>query len=216
MVSRGYKSGSFPVFAASNETQLNPVRPEELTAYEAGIKLQLLDRALQFSTNAFYYDYKDRQTFGRVPDVVFGSLLRIVNILSSEVYGAEADATLRMGQYVTGRASIAYLKTRVGDFIGFDTRSQAGIATDFGGVDFPYSPKIQASGSLVGDFPVSETVGVLAAINASYQSRSSGVLGRERGFDIDPFTIVGIKAGDHGADDSWALEGYVNNVFDEY
>ena len=216
VLSRGYKSGAFPVNAAANETQLNPVRPEELTDYEAGIKLQLLDRALQFSANAFYYDYKDRQTFGRVPDVVFGSLLRIVNIPSSKAYGAEADATLRMGQFVTGRASIAYLKTRVGNFIGFDTRSQAGIVTDFSGADFPYSPKIQASGSLVADFPVSETVGVLAAINASYQSRSSGVLGSQPGFDIDPFTVVGIKAGVHGADDSWALEGYVNNLFDEY
>lgn len=32
VVSRGHKTGSFPVFAAANETQLSPVSPEQLTA----------------------------------------------------------------------------------------------------------------------------------------------------------------------------------------
>lgn len=216
VVSRGHKSGSFPVFAAANETQLTPVRPEQLTAYEAGVKLRLLERALSVNGSVFYYDYRDRQTFGRVPDVIFGSLLRIVNIPESETYGAEVEMNLRMGPYVTARGAVSYLKTKVKEFVGFDVKSAAGIPVNFAGAELPYSPEFTASGSLVADVPVSVALGLLGAVNFSYQSESSAVLGREPGFDIEPFTLVGLTVGVHDADRRWALEAFVNNVFDVY
>lgn len=216
VVSRGFKSGSFPVFAAANAVQLTPVRPEQLTAYEAGAKLRLLGRALSLNGSIFYYDYKDRQTFGRIPDLVFGSLLRIVNIPKSHSYGAEAEMNLRLTQYVTAHAGLAYLKTKVDEFTGFDVRSEAGTTVNFAGAAFPYSPKLMASGSLVADVPVNSSIAVLGAINANYQSRSSAVLGREPGFDIKSYTLVGVKAGVHDQRDRWSVEAFVNNVFNTY
>ena len=215
-ISRGYKTGSFPVFAAANASQLAPVKPEKLTAYELGTKLRFLNRSLSLNGDVFYYDYRDRQTFGRVPDLVFGSLLRIVNIPKSEVYGAEAEANLSFGRYFTARGSVAYLKTKVKNFVGFDTRSAAGTRVDFAGAALPYSPKLMASGSLSAEVPVGNDLSVLAAGNISYQSRSSAVLGREPGFDIDPFTLVGVKLGLHNTGSRWSVEGYINNLFDTY
>ncbi|MDP9090215.1 MAG: TonB-dependent receptor [Pseudomonadota bacterium] len=219
IISRGFKSGSFPVFAAANASQLAPVRPEQLTAFEAGSKLRLLERALQVNSSVFYYDYKDRQTFGRVPDLVFGSLLRIINIPKSKVYGAEADINFRASQYLTARGSAAYVKSAVvGDFVGFDVRSQQGIVTNFKSASLPYNPKFQLSSMLIADVPVpaGDGVGLLGALNVSYQSASSAVLGREPGYDIAAYSLVGAQLGVHGAAQRWSVEGYVNNLLDKY
>lgn len=215
-ISRGFKAGSFPVLAAANATQLRPVTQEEIKAYEGGVKLNLFDRHVQLNGSAYYYDYRDRQIFGREPDRIFGSLNRIVNVPRSEIYGAEADIAIRLGQYFNVRGSAAYLKTKVLEFTGFDTTSAAGIRTNFRGARLPYSPQWQLSGSLVGDVPLSDTLGGLAAVNVSYQTSSSAVLGDEAGYEIKGYALLGAKLGIHAADDQWRLEAYVNNLTNAY
>ena len=61
LVSRGYKSGSFPTIPASTTAQLAPVTQESVTAYEVGAKLSLMDRLLQLNVAGFHYQYDDKQ-----------------------------------------------------------------------------------------------------------------------------------------------------------
>lgn len=112
--------------------------------------------------------------------------------------------------------SAAYLRTKVLQFTGFDTTSAAGIVTNFRGKRLPYSPKWQLSGSVVADAPVSDTLGVLAALNVSYQTQSKAVLGDEPGNEIPEYALVGAKLGVHVANDGWRLEGFLSNLFDKY
>lgn len=214
--SRGFKAGAFPVFAASNETQLRPVRQERLDAYEGGVKLNLANRRVQLNGSVYYYDYTDRQIFGREPDLIFGSLIRIVNIPRSEVYGAEAEVTARVSSTLTATASVGYMKTEVKEFTGFDTRSPQGIVVDYAGAELPYSPEWMLNGSLVNDAPIDDRFGVRMAVTASYQSDSSSVLGNERGFEIDEYVLVGAQVGLHTLDDQWEVQAYVNNLLDTY
>ena len=68
-VSTGYKAGGFnDGCAVGTPDCTNPVvnsqlyyKPEELTAYELGLKGRLLGGALSFSVAGFYYDYTDLQ-----------------------------------------------------------------------------------------------------------------------------------------------------------
>lgn len=214
--SRGYKSGNFPIFAASNETQLRPVRQEKLDAYEAGVKLSLADRRVQLNGSVYYYDYTDRQVFGREPDLIFGSLLRIVNIPRSEVYGAEAEVTARIGRTLTASASVGYLKTEVKEFVGFDVRSAQGIVTNFAGASLPYSPEWMLNGSLINDSPINDDYGLKTAVTLSYQTDTSSVLGNERGFEIEDYALVGAQVGLYSRNNRWELQGFVNNLFDKY
>src|SRR3546814_3394857 len=81
-VSRGYKAGSFPSLAAASYISLQPVVQEEVTAYEAGLKATLADRAVQFNAAGFYYDYRDKQIRGKLietPDI-FGTLDTLANV----------------------------------------------------------------------------------------------------------------------------------------
>lgn len=69
---RGAKSGGFnyPLSSTSPTAQPPPTlpyKPEYLTDYEAGFKSEWLDRTLQINGDAFYYDYKNFQSFILLP-----------------------------------------------------------------------------------------------------------------------------------------------------
>ncbi|MBW6522675.1 TonB-dependent receptor [Sphingomonas sp. RHCKR47] len=214
-ISRGYKAGAFPVLAASNASQLLPVTQEKLTAYEAGVKLNLLDRRVQLNATGYYYDYINRQVFGRIPDLIFGTLQRIVNIPKSEVYGAELDVTARLTQTLRVQASGSYLHAEVKEYTGFNNQVAA-ARVDYAGARLPYSPKFQANGSIINDMPVGNDLMLFTSVFGSYQSRSSSVLGDEAGFGIKAYGLLGAKVGIHAADDSWGVEGYVSNLTNTY
>ncbi|WP_236613047.1 TonB-dependent receptor domain-containing protein [Sphingobium quisquiliarum] len=54
---RGFKSGGFNPTTPGED----PFKPEQLDAYEGGIKSELFDRKLRFNLAAFYYNYKNIQ-----------------------------------------------------------------------------------------------------------------------------------------------------------
>jgi iron complex outermembrane receptor protein len=56
-VSRGFKSGVYNLSADTSP----PVKPEVLTAYEAGIKTELFDHTIRFNLGGFHYDYQNIQ-----------------------------------------------------------------------------------------------------------------------------------------------------------
>lgn len=85
---------------------LKPVKPEEITSYEAGVKLDLLDRRLRLNAALFYYDFKDKQTTLYVldctvaEDVCSGTgLMR--NLEKVNVWGGEIELLARVTQNLT-------------------------------------------------------------------------------------------------------------------
>ena len=215
-VSRGYKAGTIPVLTASNASQLAPVTQEKLTAYEVGSKVNLFDRVLQINVSGYYYDYINRQVFGRVPDLIFGTLQRIVNIPKSEVYGAEVSANLRVTSTLRLQAAGSYLHSEVKTFTGYNNQVAAAVV-NYAGATLPYSPKFQANGSITNDMPIgSGNIKLFTSIYGSYQSRSSSVIGNETGFGIKAYGLLGAKLGVHSANDAWGVEGYVTNLTNTY
>ena len=77
----GIKSGGFNI--------INPspgYLPEKLTAYEAGLKSELLDHRLRLNVAAFYYDYKNLQVSQFV-----GIAQQVVNGAAAKLYGVDVD-----------------------------------------------------------------------------------------------------------------------------
>lgn len=108
---RGVKSGGFALGTAPSLNQ--GFQPEQLDAYEAGLKSELFGRKLIFNTSAFYYNFKNIQ-FQRVDRGV----VTTVNGPSAKLYGFEAELTGRVTPELTLRANGGYLHTRIGDFPG--------------------------------------------------------------------------------------------------
>lgn len=115
-VARGVKSGGFFSGFTNSTAQLLPYRPETLTAYEAGAKTQLV-RGLTLNASAFYYDYKDPQTFVRHVDPATGlSVQKVGNVDGAKAYGADIDAAWRPVDGMTLTAGLGLLHTRLSSF----------------------------------------------------------------------------------------------------
>lgn len=104
-VSKGYKSGGF------NLLSLDPTTfsfdPENLWAYEVGLKSELFDRRLRLNLSAFWYDHSDRQE--QVASA-FGAVT--ANAASATIKGIEVEATALLASGFTLNAAYSYLNGR--------------------------------------------------------------------------------------------------------
>lgn len=225
-VSRGYKSGSFPILAASDRNQYTPVTQESVTAYEVGAKVTV-SRQAQLNGALFYYDYKDKQLKGRVvanPDI-FGPLEALVNVPKSEVKGGEIQLDLSPTRGFVVSIGATYIDTKVrGSFVNFDSY---GTQRDFGGSAFPYTPKYQVVIDSQYDWDASETISPFIGANLSYNSDTKAVLGDARltpsaeltsrgGLTIKDYALVDLRAGFNIDDKKYRVAAFVRNLLDEY
>ena len=212
-VSRGYKSGGFPVLAASNIAQFDPIQQEKLTSYEIGTKLGLLDRRVQLNLAAFYYDYKNRQVYGRVLDIIFGTLSRIRNVPRSREFGIEGDLTARVTPTLTARLAGTYLDSKVLEFSDF---TELGVVANIRNQPFTYTPKFQGTAGLAYDGPVSDGINFIADGNISYQTKSQSDSAGIPLFAIKGYELVDGSIGVRSEDNSWRVQLFAKNLFDKY
>ena len=212
-VSQGYKSGVTPVNAASTSDQQAPATQESLLAYEAGVKLGLFDRALQFNLSAFYYDYEDKQISTYFADPIYTALARLQNVPESRAYGVDMDATWRVTDDLTLIGSATYLDTAVIDYNGV---GPDGLPHLYDGTPFPYAAEWQASATIVYDRPITDTLGIQAALNGRWQSETAADLGDQQSFVIDEYGLVNASFGIHSLNDRWAVQLWGRNITDTY
>ena len=226
-VSKGYKSGSFPMLSASDSHQFDPVTQESVLAYEIGTKLTLLDRTAQINAALFYYDYSDKQLKGRViatPNI-FGPLEALVNVPSSRVQGGEIQIDLAPTEGLRFMIGATYLDTKVkGSFINYDSY---GNQVDFGGSAFPYTPKYQVMMDGQYDWALGQGTGAFIGGNINFQSDTKAVLGDARstpseeltangGLTIDDYVLIDLRAGLNLADKRYKVTAFVRNLTNEY
>ncbi|WP_195908555.1 TonB-dependent receptor [Novosphingobium sp. Gsoil 351] len=114
-VSKGTKSGGFVTRFTTTNNQLLPYRPESLIAYELGAKADF-NRVVTLDGAVFYYRFKDVQT-NLLDGTLTVPLQRLSNINgTSELYGAEASATLRPVEGLTLQSNLGLLHTRLATF----------------------------------------------------------------------------------------------------
>ena len=113
-VSRGYRAPSFNAQAFFSPAELGVAKAEQVTAFEAGAKMQFWDRRITLNTAAFYYNYKNQQFINVNPADASQQLL---NIPKSRLYGAEAELTVRATDSFTFHGGLGLLSTRIQDGI---------------------------------------------------------------------------------------------------
>ena len=213
LVSRGYKEGASPSFAASNSQQYTPARQEELTDYEAGVKSTLFQDRAQLNASAFYYSYKNKQTTGYTLDPIFGVLNRLVNIPDSRAYGLDADLTVRPIRNLTAEVGATYVKTKILEYSGLDA---AGEMTNYAGRPFSYVPTAQFSALIQYDVPISAKLAFTAHLDTRYQSRSHADLQGLSLYDIDSYGLLNGGFGIRTLDGRVSVSAWVKNLTDRY
>jgi iron complex outermembrane receptor protein len=120
---RGFKSGGFN----DDLVPTSVYQPETLDAYEAGAKLDLLDRRLRIDTAAFLYNYKNIQAV-RYPN----GLEVIFNGAAARLYGVDLDLNAKLAKNLTLNAGVEWLHARFTSFPNADYSTPApGGGTNF-------------------------------------------------------------------------------------
>lgn len=109
--SQGFQSGAFNTVAA----QATPVAPEEIKAYEAGVKSSVTDN-LAVEAAFFYYNYTDLQvaTIFNLPNGTYTQV--ITNAANAKIYGSELNANWRVTPEFSVKLGGTYLHARYSDF----------------------------------------------------------------------------------------------------
>ena len=212
-VSKGYKSASTPVNAASKSEQNAPATQESLLAYEVGVKAGLFDQRMQANASLFYYDYTDKQVSSFFPDPIYRALSRLQNAPEGEAYGLDADVTVLLTENLTAIGGLTLLHTEFGSF---ETSDAFGLPINRQGDPFLYSPETTASLSLIYDRPVSETLGLRGSLSGRWQSDSTAGSPDDPLYDIDSYGVLNGSIGVYSLNDSWELSIWGQNLTDEY
>lgn len=212
-VSEGFKSGSFPTQGSSSHLQYEPATQESILAYELGLKATLLDRSLQLTGAAFYYDYTDKQTRGRLIDPIFGPLQKLVNIPESHAQGFEVDLNWLPVDGLNLYLGVAYTDTEIEDYVGY---TQLGTPFDFAGKPFSYTPEWQGVADISYQWAVG--AGKLATIGASvvHKSNTTADSNSTSLFDIDSYSLLDARVRIEGVEGNWSTEVWGRNLTDEY
>jgi iron complex outermembrane receptor protein len=213
-IATGFKSGDFNGSFLSQDPaqialQLEPVKPETVTAYEVGLKSSLFENRLIFDVAAFYNDYRNMQVFVLVP---LGALP--VNVLdnakAAHTEGIDAQLTARPFKGLTTTFNLGLLDTKLDTFVADRDPSQP----DYSGNQLPLSPHVSFSGLI--DYKVPVGPGTLdLQFNANYKSHQF--------FDIsnDPYTTQGgywienARVAYQFDDSHWEVAGFVRNLSDQ-
>jgi Outer membrane receptor proteins, mostly Fe transport len=170
--SKGFKSGIFDAQSAAGVG----VRPETVDAFEAGFKTASSN--LTFNAAGFYYDYKDTQVTAVISGqngTVFSALF---NVPKARIYGAEADATVRLNENFDIRLAAAYTNSRYVEFNNAPgwvllpgALTFANVIVDASGKSMVRAPKYTVSSTLNYRSPIGSGKEIDIAISPYFSSR---------------------------------------------
>ena len=213
----GYTGGGLEYDTPSGG--LDPFGPEELVAFETGIKSSSRDARMRVNAAAFYYDYSDIQvnvseSVGRIP--VFG----VDNAAQARLYGIDVEATFRAGEHVELSTGIVWMPER--DFTEYLDVDDDGNVLDFSGKHLVRAPELSATAAIDATFPVSGLGSLSARLECDYRSRYYFTRENEPGSSQDDFGLLNarVQLEPEGGDwylfaSAWNLaeEDYFNQVF---
>ena len=215
-VSTGFKSGGLNGGILSTNPidalhQLEPIRPETVTAYEAGFKSDLFDKRLRLNGAGFYYDYAQMQVYNLIPAAAVGGLPVAVlnNAPTATIDGVELETDAQPLRALNTRLNVGMLDTRMGHFI-----SGAGTSDveDFTGHRLPLAPKFTAETIIEYVIALPSEDQVKTETSVSYRSKQF--------FDVrnDPllvqtgYWLVNARVAYATSDGRWEFAGFGKNL----
>jgi len=123
-IATGFKSGGITTERLP-DGEFDDFDSENLTAYEAGVKAQWLDRRLTVNAAAFFYDFKDLQ----VTTTYFDGATVVTatdNAAQAEIYGIDAATSLQLSNRWTISAGAVWMPKR--EFVDFKDQPGANLS----------------------------------------------------------------------------------------
>ena len=130
----GFKSGGYNTISTDPNTY--EFQPEEIKAYEAGVKSTFLDNRLRANASVFYYDYKDLQVSQYDATAVV-----ITNAAAAKIKGVDVDVSIVPIDALEFKFAAEYLDGTFDSFHTYDPDNPDGGLQDLSGNTLPRAPK---------------------------------------------------------------------------
>ncbi len=196
-VSRGVKAGSFNSVPLP-ESEI-PYKPEELIAYEAGLKSTLFDGRARFNGSLFYYDYTNYQATRWV------EIANVIINADAEFWGGEAEFAASLTDDLETMLNVGYQKNKVKDV------PVGGVLKN---VETTYAPNWTVSAMFRYTVPQQIAGGSTALqVDGEWHSKSWGNLNNFDADRIDDYTVVNGRVSWESEDRKFALAVFAKNIF---
>lgn len=206
---RGIKSGGFNILNPANPAYF----PERLDAYEAGLKMELFDRAVRLNIGGFYYDYTNLQVTQFI-----GIAQSVVNGAKAQLYGVDVDFEARASDRLSFSGGFELLSAKFTSYpnaVGSTPRPTGGAAlapVDASGNRIPQSQKFV--GTLAVDYDQPLTSGslrfnVTANYNGNYKFEPDNFLTQ------GAYTLLNGSLTWRSEDERYSVSIWGRNLLDE-
>ncbi|HKQ83426.1 MAG TPA: TonB-dependent receptor [Steroidobacteraceae bacterium] len=209
----GFKSGAFN---NANPANPGPIDPEQITAYEVGIKTAVPNYPVRLNAAAFYNDYRDLQI--QVADQTAGGVTLLVQAPRAETYGVDLSAEVKPAEHWNISAGLNWLQAAYRKFVanGILVPDPAGglIATsniDLTGNDLARSPELTANLTVSFDYPVAAGA-IFGATN--YYRSSRLYFDPANTYSQDAFGVLNAQIG-YRSQAHWSISAWAKNLTDE-
>jgi iron complex outermembrane receptor protein len=217
-VSTGFKSGGFNGGFLANDVpealaQLRPIKPEYLTDYEIGEKADFFDNRLRLNTAAFYYSYRDLQTYNIIqsPLAATGGSLPLsvlTNAPTATIKGAEFEVDAAPLANLSTSLTMSYVDAYLGQFVSGAGSGPPQVLT---GKELPNSPRFTVI--LQGDYKIplqSGTVDLFSSLN--YRSHQFFESNNNPLVAQDGYWILNARVAYTTADKRWEVAAIGKNL----
>jgi iron complex outermembrane recepter protein len=196
---------ALPPGVAAPCNQVKSFNPESLTTYEAGIKTDLFDRRLRFNASAFLNKYDNIiLTLSRCPGA---PCLLPANVGKADVWGIEAETTIRPVDGLTLDGSVSYL-----NFQFTDTGTTGLPLTN----RTPFTPEWNWSVGAQYDYTLPSEAVVSARFDGAYQSSVFADAFNAPTNLVDGRFLGNVRLSYTTGDKAWQISAEVQNVFNKY
>jgi iron complex outermembrane receptor protein len=139
-LARGYKAGGF------NTSSIQAAfAPEDLLAYEVGLKTTLRSQRVRINAALFHYDYEDLQLNTPPTGAPVGTFPRVINAAKAIVRGADLELLIRpLGSAFTLSFGATLLDGEFDEFVSLDPNNP-GVNPDRAGNRLPQAPEVSAN-----------------------------------------------------------------------
>lgn len=211
-VGTGYKAGGY-----FDGTTNNTFEPEDIRAYETGVKSQWLDNTLTVNLDGFYYDYTNLQV-STFADVTNSGVLSQVTLNAGEArsYGLETEIHYLLNESNRADVSFGYLNATYESFFlkNGDQFSGLGNPVDYTDNDLAKAPDFTVNIGYEHDFTLSKGI-LTGRIQTHYEGDKNLDY---HNFDIteqDSYTKTDLILTYTPNTEDWSLMAYVRNIEDE-
>lgn len=209
-LSTGFKSGGISTVVLE-DGELNDFEPEDLLAWELGVKLRLPERALTMDASVFHYDFEDLQvTSVYVIQEQDRVVSEVENASQAQVTGLDLAARLGLGARAAISVGLVWLPKR--EFVDY-TSPRTG--TDLSGYLLSRAPEWSGLAAFDYALPVARYGTLSARVEYAYRSEFYFTKENQPIFSEGDYGLLNLLLRFERADANWYTFVWGRNLTDE-